>query len=377
MVNAVICEFNPFHNGHKYLLNAAKEKTGAEYTVCFMSGNFVQRGEMAVCDKHSRAAAAVRHGADLVFEIPTAYVLASAAVFANAGVSLASSLGVDTTLCFGCEADDISPLYRLAKTNKEQLAHSFQKAVSGGKSYAAAVMQAYKECGANDADLLNSPNNLLAFEYIKAVVEQNSNIDTLGIHRIGTSHDGQKPSGIFASASYIRNHQNENLSQYLPEDFNFAIDKKIFDTVLLYSIYSKTSDELLQYADITEGLENRFFNAARTAKTADELITLVKSKRYTHAKLRRAAMNVLIGTPKDLHKQKPPYLRVLAFNSNGRALLKQLSDTASVPIVTKPATISGLKLFKLECRATDIYDFCSKNRHGGGREYRMSPVYVK
>lgn len=380
MVNAVICEFNPFHNGHEYLLSAAAKKTGADTTVCFMSGNFVQRGEPAVTDKHSRAAAALCHGADVVFQIPTAHSLAGASIFANAGVCLADAMGVDTTLCFGSETEDLTPLYRLALIDRQKLAMHFKAAVSLGKSYAAAVTEAYAACGAENAELLKSPNNLLAFEYIKAVIERKSNLKIANIVRVGDSHDGMSPEGSFASASYIRKNP-DTASRFSPVVLPERIDRMKFDTLLRFSIYTKTPHELSQYADMSEGIENRFAQAAKTAQTADELINAVKTKRYTRSRLCRAAVNALIQNPKGLCKKDPPCLKVLGFNDRGRELLKTVSETAKLTVITKPSDMAALPEarahFELECRASDIYDFCTYRPKGAGTEYKTSPIYVK
>lgn len=376
MVNAVISEFNPFHNGHKYLLSQAKQKTGAQYTVCFMSGDFVQRGEMAFADKHTRAAAAVKHGADIVFQLPTAHVVAGASVFGDAGVYCAASLGVDTHLCFGSESEDISGLFALADVDRNLLSAALKEEIKSGKSVAQAMTDAYFALGA-DAELLKTPNNLLAFEYIKAAKEQKAELDIVNIVRKGVSHDGDETAGEFASASYIRKNSSGDMSAFMPEKMMCETDKARFDSLLLYSILSKTPDELVKFADISEGLENKFAECAKKAKTPDELYMAVKSKRYTHAKIRRAALSVLLQNPKGLYKRKVPYLKVLAFNDNGRQLLKILSDSAKIPIVTKAS--EGEKLhkehFALECRASDLFDFCRHKQ--AGREYTMSPVYVK
>lgn len=376
MVNAVISEFNPFHNGHKYLLSQAKQKTGAQYTVCFMSGDFVQRGEMAFADKHTRAAAAVKHGADIVFQLPTAHVVAGASVFGDAGVYCAACLGVDTHLCFGSESEDISGLFALADVDRKLLSAALKEEIKSGKSVAQAMTDAYFALGA-DAELLKTPNNLLAFEYIKAAKEQKAELDIVNIVRKGVCHDGDKPTGEFASASYIRKNSSGDMSAFMPEKMTCETDKARFDSLLLYSILSKTPDELEKYADMNEGLENKFAECAKKAKTPDELYMAVKSKRYTHAKIRRAALSVLLQNPKGLYKRKVPYLKVLAFNDNGRQLLKILSDSAKIPIVTKAS--EGEKLhkehFALECRASDLFDFCRHKQ--AGREYTMSPVYVR
>lgn len=376
MVNAIISEFNPFHNGHKYLLDKAREKTGADYTVCFMSGDFVQRGDIAFADKHTRAAAACRNGADIVFQLPTAHVVAGASVFGSAGVFCANALGVKTSLCFGSETEDISPLFDLARIDRTKLAIHLKEGVKSGKSFAQSMMDAYSACGANGAELLKSPNNLLAFEYIKAAVQSGADLDIVNILRAGTDHDSAITSGGFASASFIRTNAGDN-SQFMPEMITSEIDKSRFESLLLYSVLSKSPDELARFADMNEGLENKFFAAARQAHTAEELYEKVKSKRYTHAKIRRAALSVLIKNPKGLYKKEVPYLKVLAFNDKGCELLKTLKKTCALPIVTKAS--DGEKIspehFALECRASDIYDLC---RHkNGGREYTLSPIIVK
>ena len=376
MINAVISEFNPFHNGHKYLLEAAKKKTGADYTVCFMSGNFVQRGEIAFADKHTRAAASVRHGADLVIQLPTAHTVAGASVFASAGVFCASSLGLPVSLCFGSETKDISPLFSLANADTDAIAEALKSGVKQGKNYGASLMDAYSKANPIGAKMLTSPNNLLAFEYIKAIVNQKSDITAVNILRKGTAHDSEITGGEFASASYIRQNGGDG---FMPEKIEGQIDKDRFDTLLLYSIISKTPDELLKFADMTEGLENRFFEAVKTARSPDELFDAVKSKRYTHAKIRRSALSVLLQNPKGLCKTPVPYLKVLAFNDNGRALLKELSKTCSLPIVTKASDGEGIdaRHFALECRATDLFSFCRKDKKPMGLEYTHSPVYIK
>ena len=142
---------------------------------------------------------------------------------------------------------------------------------------------------------------------------------------------------------------------------------------------SKTPEQLTAYADMTEGLENRFCEAVKTARTSAELFDAVKSKRYTHAKIRRAAISVLLQNPKGLCKTSVPYLKVLAFNDNGRALLKQLDKTCTIPVVTKASDGEGInkKHFDLECRATDLFSFCRIDKKPMGLEYTHSPVYVK
>ena len=376
MINAVICEFNPFHNGHKYLLEKAAQKTGAEATVCIMSGNFVQRGEPAISDKHSRAAVALAHGADLVLQIPTAHTLASAEIFARSGVFIASALGVDTTLCFGTESDDISPLLRLADAPYDELAISFKKHISEGMSYASAAARAYTDLTGQDASVLSTPNNLLAFEYIKTIKRLGAELEICNIQRVGAEHDSSKASESFASASYIRKNGGEG---FVPSATPFRLDYGKYETHLLFSLYSKSAAELSRYADMSEGLENRFEKAAKTAKTVSELISNIKTKRYTHAKLSRAAVSAFLEIPRQAPLKNPPYIKVLGFNDRGRALLKTLADTATLPIIIKPTDAKDVspEFFEIECRASDIYDYITKNPKGKGAEYTMSPIYKK
>ena len=379
MINAIICEFNPFHNGHKYLIDTSKSLTGADGTVCFMSGNFVQRGDAAFCDSHYRAHAAVKCGADVVLQIPTAYTLAGASVFASAGVQMANALGIPATLCFGSESADITPLFRLALTDSEKLKREFKNAINDGKSYAAAVTQAYGRCSDINPEILKNPNDLLAFEYIKAIIETKSTVRVRNIPRRGAAHDGG-PIGEIASASYIRAHAGlEDTDRYMPYPAHDMIDRKKFENAVLFSIYCKSEKELVQYAYMSEGLNNRFYNAARNAQTLDELITAVKSRRYTHARIRRAAMCAFAGIPAGLYKTPVPYLKVLAFNSRGREILNDISANGSLPLITRPKTAADIspEHFGVECRSADLYDFCSKARRGGGREYVTSPIYVR
>lgn len=376
MINAVISEFNPFHNGHRYLLKTAADKTGADATVCFMSGNFVQRGEPAISDKHTRTAVALAHGADLVIQIPTAHSLASAELFARSGVFMANALGVDTTLCFGSESDDITPLLRLADAPKDLLAECFRKNISMGMSYASAAARAYSDCTGEDASILSTPNNLLAFEYIKAIKSLDAKLGICNVQRKGTDHDSDAVSENFASASYIRKNGGEG---FVPSHTPVRLDYEKYETHLLFSLYKKSAQDLSSYADMSEGLENRFENAAKTAKSINELLSLVKTKRYTHAKLSRAAVNAFLEIPKQFAHKNPPYLKVLGFNDKGRALLKTLADTATLPIIIKPTDAKDIspEFFEIECRASDIYDYVTKNPKGKGTEFTISPIYKK
>ncbi len=203
MATAIICEFNPFHNGHAYLLSEAKRLTG-EPNLAIMSGSFTQRGEAAVCDKFTRAGAALRHGADLVVELPTAFAVANAERFAQGGVRIAKSFTDVNTLAFGCETDNLDALRAAAAAIRSERVNALIAAeMRGGGYYPRALEEALRAvCGEEVAAAVSSPNNILAVEYIRAL--EGTEIRPLPVMRQGAAHDSDKTSGGFASASYIR-----------------------------------------------------------------------------------------------------------------------------------------------------------------------------
>lgn len=372
MIYAVISEFNPFHNGHRYLLEQLPKGEG-DYTVCIMSGSFVQRGEPAAYSKWERAAAAVRFGADAVFELPLPYALADGDRFAAKGVELAAALGQPVTLAFGTECEDLAGLTKLAQLEEESLSPIIKDGLDRGLSYGAARQNAIATLLPKEAELLRSPNNLLACGYIRACLKRN--LPYLAIRRTAP-HDGA-PNGNVSSASYIREHP-QFFNQYTPCDQGTVLCKSTADRGILTLLKTKTAAELRSCANISEGLENRILAALNEAATLGDLADRIKTKRYSHAKLRRALCACALGLTADLPRADAPYLRLLAFCDRGRTLLKSLKKTATLPLCQsgKECEQVAPSFFACERLATDLWNGWSNAPLPAGEDFRRGAVYI-
>lgn len=372
MINVVICEFNPFHNGHRYLLEQLPHGEGV-YTVCIMSGSFVQRGEPAAFDKWERAAAAVRFGADLVLELPLPYALSDGDRFAAKGVELAAALGQPVTLAFGTECADLEGLEALAMVEEEAISPIIKSLLDQGHSYGAARQLALEQLLPDQAELLRSPNNLLACGYIRACLKQGLGYTAI---RRTNAHDGA-PCGKTASASYIRNHPRK-FKKYTPCAQGEMLDTQMVEQGLMSLLKTKSADQLRQSANISEGLENRILAALFESATLPELTDRIKTKRYSHAKLRRALCSVALGIPAGLPEAPAPYLRVLAFGEKGRALLRSLKDTARLPLCQSGKECEQISpaFFHLERLATDLCNGWKKSPLPAGEDYRRGAIYI-
>ncbi len=371
MIFAVISEFNPFHNGHQWLLSKLP-KGEEDYTVCIMSGSFVQRGEPAAYDKWSRAAAAVQGGADLVLELPVPFVLSDGDRFAAKGVELAAAMGQPVTMAFGTECEDLAGLARLAALSEEELSPLIKEQLERGLSYGAARQAALEKLCPEDSDLLRSPNNLLACGYIRACLK--NGLPYRGIRRT-VPHDGA-PEGNMASASYIRTHREE-FDRYCPAEQGAALDTVISRRGMLTLLKTKTAAALKATANISEGLENRILAALYEAESLPDLYDRIKTKRYSHAKLRRAISSAVLGIPAGMPEQPVPYLRVLAVGNRGRGLLRALRDTATLPVCQsgRQCEQANEAFFAIERLATDLRNCWSEEPLPGGEDYRKGIVF--
>ncbi len=337
MVYGIICEFNPFHKGHKYLIDSIKKD--GDYVICAMSGNFVQRGEPAVYDKFTRAEAALKGGADLVIEIPTVCSTLSAQGFAKAGVSLLEATGVCEALAFGAECDDTEELLRVANEIKAR-DKEIKEELKNGLSYPAARQRVI------NSPLLDTPNNILAIEYLSC-----TNLKPVAVKRIGGGHDSDDSE---YSASEIR--------KALSADDTASL--KNCEAAVLYKLRGMSAEDFRNIDDVTEGLENRIVQALKTAQSIDELYDIIKTKRYTHSRIRRIILRAFLGIDKNAQKE-PLYLRILGFNAKGRELLGEIKKAASLPLVTNygdAKSLGGeiLAAFEEESRITDIYNIMYK-----------------
>ena len=322
MATAIICECSPFHNGHQYLFRTARLLTGEE-NIAVMSGSFTQRGEVAVTDKFTRAGALIRGGADLVVELPTAFAVANAQRFAEGGVRIAKSFACVNTLAFGCETEDIGVLRTAANALRSERVNSLiaEKMQAGGYYPRALQSAVEKVYGADAAAAVSSPNNILAVEYIRAL--EGSGIAPLPIKRKGVSHDSGTPSGNYASASQIRAmlRKGEDVSMFVPEAPQKITCPERLDAAVLYRLRTMTAGELRLVPDVGEGLENRILEAAGHSGSVEELLQRVKTKRYTHARLRRIITCAFLGITEELQNTPADYARVLGMTDWGAGLL--------------------------------------------------------
>lgn len=335
MATAVICEFNPFHNGHKYLLEQARAKTGGPL-IAIMSGSFTQRGEAAVCSKFERAETALKNGADLVVELPTVYAVAAARRFAQGGVSIAKAFGV-STLVFGCETASSRLLAEAAAAMDNPKVNALIAAQMKEGAYfpQAAERAVRREFGDGAAGVLTSPNNILAVEYLREL--SGSDILPLPVKRVGTAHDSESTDGCFASASNIRAmlRRGEDASAYLPEAPRDITYPGLLERALLFRFRSMSLADWQALPEVGEGLENRIVAAVRENNSVKEIIEAVKTKRYTHARLRRILCCAALGITEDLQSRRATYARVLGFTAEGEKLMKN----CAFEVVTSPAKL--------------------------------------
>ena len=389
MTVGVICEFNPFHKGHQYLLDTLRQK-GADTIVCAMSGNFVQRGDAAIADKLTRAEMAVRCGADLVLELPTPWAMATAETFARGGVEVLTMAGCDT-VAFGSECGDMDALQAVADALcDDDIMLTVKRHLESGVTYAKARQMAVAERLGAAAQLLEQPNNTLAVEYLKAIRKLQVDIKCITIPRIGAEHDGDAV-GEVASASHLREliKSGRSVEKFVPptaaevlrraaEQGSYPVDITLCERAILAKLRSMSEDDFAAYDPGGEGLYHRLYDAVRQATTLEELLTLAKTKRYPMARLRRMVLAAWLG----LHEtpEKVPYLRVLAANEQGRKHLRSLRD-AGAPVLTKPADVGQLgaeaeQMFRVECLRTDLYTLCQPKTMPAGADWRLTPKMI-
>lgn len=391
-ISGVVCEFNPLHNGHAALLSRMSEEFGSDI-VCVMSGNFVQRGEAAVLDKWSRTRLALQNGAALVLELPLPWAVAGAEKFARGGISLLNALGCVDTLTFGSETGDTAPLMHCAEYLHSDVFNSdIRPEVAKGISFAAARMEAVKKAlGAETAELLTKPNCILGIEYCKAILSLNSNIAPQTVQRIAIDHDSDKAHGAFASASLIRSKsaEGEEISAYVPENTAVCIralqkekqypaSLSYLDRAVLAAVSAMLPEDLRRVPDVSEGIENRILAAAETAETCTGLFDAVKTKRYSHARIRRIVLSAYLGITNDL-PNLPPYLRILGMTSRGAEILHKAKPM--LPIIARPADVKKLspearRVFALEARADNLYSLCTEHRRPANMDYTEKLIRI-
>ena len=394
----VVCEYNPFHNGHEYHLRESMLRTKAEGVVCVMSGDFVQRGEAAIYSKYARAEAACRCGADVVFELPLPWSLASAEYFARGAVGMLAALGA-TTLSFGMEAERLEDLDFLAKklVEPETVARIRERmAEDATLSFAAArQLELERSCGPA-ARLLEGPNNILAVEYLKAIRDLRLELSPLGVQRVGSAHDGAgEGDSRSASELRLRLRRKEKVSPYMPVAAAAVYEKdaamgrgmparEVLETALLSRLRTLDEARCAALPDASGGLGERLFKAAAEEPTLDGVYAAVKNKRLAMSRVRRAVLCAAFGVESGMADGRPPYARLLAATAKGRALLGELKKTSGVPIVTKPASVRELdtesvRIFTLGAAAHDLYalGYKAAEERRGGADWRTGPRIIE
>lgn len=348
-VIGVVAEYNPFHNGHYYHLQATKEITGAEYCVAVISGNFTQRGDTSIVNKWAKAYMAICGGADLVIELPTVYSISSAENFASGAVKILDNLKVVDAISFGAEANDLATLNNIANVLYEEpkaytniLSHELKKGISYPAARENALMM-YLNDIKRYANTLSSPNNILAIEYLKALKIQKSKLEPIMIRRKKVYYNDNKIVDDFASATAIRkllqDGEYANLRKVIPRSSYTIIGQESrkggmvlnlskYEKEIIYTLRKMTVEEIAELPDVSEGLQFAIKNAANEANNLKDLISNIKSKRYTQTRIQRILLYALLGIDKKLmenSRKVVPYVRVLGFTQKGKSLLSEIS----------------------------------------------------
>jgi len=378
---AVIAEFNPLHNGHKYVIDKIKSENDAVMVI--MSGNFVQRGEAAILDKFARSGMAVAAGADIVLELPVEFAVNNAEMFAYGGISIAENTKCVDRLYFGSEIGDTEKIKFIADclmNEKREVSGKIKSMLKNGVGFSYARHKAYESIlGEELSDMLKKPNNILAVEYVKAIKKLKSGIEPETFARIGVEHDDINAVENIASASLIRKMaaDGDDICRYIPEECYEILkksriaDKEKADTIVLYLLRRYGAEYLKNINDVSEGLENRIYAAAREAGSIEEIVDMVCTKRYSRARIRRIIVSAILGIEKGC-AYRSEYIRVLAMNKKGAELLGDMKKKAKVPIITKAADFKNY--LKKEEIASDIYSVISGGKSGG--EY-TNHVFIK
>ena len=392
-VLGIVAEYNPFHKGHSLHIEESKKAVSRETAiVCVMSGDFVQRGEAAVFSKFARAEAAVRGGADLVLELPLPWSLSSAEGFARGAVGILGSLGCVDYLSFGSECGDMNILNTLATAMMEpSLDNAIKQELSTGISYAAARQIAISKDIGSLSEYLETPNNILAVEYLKALYTQRLRMEPITVQRIGAGHDMEGGSAsdlrtmlkIDRSIKHYVPHDVLNVFRHERDQGRGPVTMDALETAIISRLRLLSEEDFASVPDAAEGLENRLCDAAHEESTLDGISAAAKSKRYALSRIRRMCMCAALGIKQGQAEGIPPFARVLAANKTGMSVLKIISDKATIPVITKPATVKELPiecrhLFEQGSAAHDLYvlGYTAKEERRGNADWRASPRII-
>lgn len=407
LVNAIIAEYNPFHNGHKYQLNACKKETGADYTIVIMSGDFTQRGAPALLPKHERARMALLSGADLVLELPLYYACGSAEYFANGAVSLLDKLGVVNFLCFGSECGDMKKLLEIAgllQNEPPAYRETLKQALKNGLTYPQARRQALHCCygiSANDCTtctidtLLSTPNNILGIEYCRALFMRRSTITPFTIKRLGAAYheSALSENESNASALAIRTALSANTdisSLSLCRDMLPASSYEILcenwqkrcpvfeddlSAILHFKLLSEAETGFADYVDVTEDLSDRIIKRLPQFVSFSQFCGLLKTREMTYTRISRCLLHILLNMKREtlarcIRQDYVPYARILGMKKTAAPLLHAIKENSSIPLVSKLADAQKLlseetfDMLKQDILAAHLYQSVLTSRYG-------------
>lgn len=380
-VALTVCEYNPLHNGHVYSLNKIKSELNPDLLVVIMSGNFTQRGEIAVMHKYVRAKHALLAGADLVVELPTVFATANAEIFAKGAVKIAESLGGNRTLCFGVESGDKAGLIATAtllNSETKEFKQLLKEELSSGVSFAKARYNALEKMNIPDADLgfAATPNNILALEYTKSIIENGFKTDVLPLHRVGAGYSDLKSVGEFASAKGIREliagGGLKKVKKFLP-DFVFSDlpdELPNTDEFIAFELLKADKNFLSSVLDCSEGLENRMKALVKDTFSRSELINKMTTKRYTSSRISRIMLANMLAIDQAFIKKclkSKLYLKVLAVKKDKLDYFSTLQSDKGVPFIMRKNDADNLsgtakECFLKEVFANDVFNFITKQK---------------
>jgi predicted nucleotidyltransferase len=376
----IICEYNPFHNGHLYHLNKVRQMFPDHSIIMVLGGHFLQRGEPSIINKWDKTKIALEYGVDLVVELPFAFATQSADTFAKGAIQLLKSLNV-SYLVFGSESNDVEKLTKLAKIqiDNKEYDNLVKKYLDEGVNYPTALSKALSEI---DSTTVTTPNDILGITYIREIIKEKADIKALTIQRTNDYHSLELDNDIVSATSIrkalqdkleVKNYVPEMTYEYLQSDLHF-LDS--YYSILKYKILTSLGN-LSNYQTVDEGIENRISKYITTSMSTDELIKNIKTKRYTYNKIRRMLTHIMCNFTKDEAKSMTniSYIRILGFSKLGREYLNQNRKNITLPIITKYE--KNIPMLDLEMRATSVYASIldeNKKRILIEAEYKNKPI---
>lgn len=411
-VLGIIAEYNPFHNGHMYHLQKAKEQSGAQYCICVMSGNFVQRGNTSIVNKWKKAEMALLNGVDLVIELPTIYSVASAEGFSLGAIKLLNNLKIVDAISFGTETSDFAALNNISSIVNEEpmkyksiLNSELKKGLSFPKARENALMLYLNDNKRYD-NILNTPNNILAIEYLKALKKIKSTIQPIPVKREKVYYNDNVIVDEFASATAIRkllkNEEFSEIRKVVPKSTyqileketelgNVVLDLSRYEKEIIYNLRRMTVSEIAELPDVNEGLEHNLKNAANYSNDITNLINIVKTKRYTVTRIQRILICALLGITKrdvGMAKKTEPYIRVLGFNEKGKELISRINkQNPKATVITsvkkfqdKNNNNKNSKIYKrlldIDIFSTNVYTMACKSESLANLDYTKNMVIL-